>query len=131
MVFELPRQHDALPLGRIGAVLWALLAMTAVGWGQNAAAPPVDPAGVVRRAGARRLAAGAAHQPVRFVLHKDDERRNITQEIIETPQGDVALLVGVNGGPLSAAGRAAERTRLDTLDAHPENQEHRHRREQE
>ncbi len=131
MFLQLPRQHDALPLGRIGAIVWVLLAVAAVGWGQNAAAAPVDPAGVVRRAVASRLAADAAHQPVRFVLHKQDERRNITQEIIETPQGDVALLVGVNGGPLSANGRAAERARLETLDAHPENQEHRHRREQE
>jgi hypothetical protein len=131
MYLQLPRQYAALPLGRIGAIVWALVAMAALGWGQSAAAPPTDAAAVVRRAVASRLAADAAHQPVRFVLHKQDERRNITQEIIETPQGDVALLVGVNGGPLSAAGRAAERTRLDTLDANPENQEHRHRREQE
>lgn len=107
--------------------------MTAAGIGQTgqaAAGPPADAAAVVRRAVASRLAADAAHQPVRFVLHKQDERHNVTQEIIETPQGDVALLVGVNGSPLSANGRAAERARLETLDLNPENQEHRHRREQ-
>jgi hypothetical protein len=130
MHFKPPRQHGVLPLRRACAVVWTLLAVGASGVGQTAAGPPTDAAGVVRRAVASRLAADAAHQSVRFVLHKQDERHNITQEIIETPQGDVALLVGVNGGPLSPAGRAAERTRLETLDANPEYQEHRHRREQ-
>jgi hypothetical protein len=89
----------------------------------------MDAGAVVRRAVANRLAEDAAHQPVRFVLRKQDERRNLTQEIVETPQGDVALLVAVNGTALSTPGRQAERNRLDLLDQHPEYQEHRRKRE--
>lgn len=91
--------------------------------------PSIDAAAVVRRAIANRVAEDAAHQPQRFVLHKQDERHNITQEIVETPQGDVAMLLAVNGTALSPAGRQAERTRLNALDAHPEYQEHRRKRE--
>ncbi len=119
-----------LPLGRAGVVVWALLVVAGTGFAQNAPGPPTDAAAVVRRAVASRMAMDAAHHPVRFVLHKQDDRRNVTQEIIETPQGDVALLVGVNGNALSANGRAAERARLENLDANPDLQEHRHRREQ-
>ncbi|MGC2638334.1 MAG: hypothetical protein WA294_14215 [Acidobacteriaceae bacterium] len=97
-------------------------------WSQ--AQPPPDTTALVRQAVANRFAENAAHQSLRFVLHKQDDRRNMTQQIIETPQGDVALLVAVNGVPISAAGRAAERNRLDTLDAHPEYQAHRQKREQ-
>jgi hypothetical protein len=92
--------------------------------------PPADTTALIRQAVAHRFAENATHQPLRFVLHKRDDRHNITQQIIETPQGDVALLVAVNGIPISAAGRAAERNRLDTLDAHPEYQAHRQKREQ-
>jgi hypothetical protein len=98
---------------------------------QSDAAPAIDAGAVVRRAIANRFAEDAAHQPMRFVLHKQDERHNITQEIVETPQGDVAMLVAANGTALSAAGQQAERTRLSALDAHPEYQEHRRKREQE
>jgi hypothetical protein len=90
----------------------------------------VDAAAVVRRAIANRFAEDSAHKPMRFVLHKQDERHNVTQEIVETPQGDVAMLVAVNGTPLSTQGEQAERTRLSTLDAHPEYQEHRRKREE-
>lgn len=130
MELEAPRLRDGLPLSRAGVVVGAVLAVAMAGFGQAGSAPPADAAAVVRRAVANRLAEDAAHEPVRFVLHKQDERRNVTQEIIETPQGDVALLVGVNGNALSANGRAAERTRLENLDANPDLQEHRHRREQ-
>lgn len=90
----------------------------------------MDAAAVIRRAVAKRFVQDAKHQPMRFLLHKQDERHNIVQDIIETPQGDVALLLGVNGVPLSAAGRQAERTRLNTLDANPDLQQHRLKREQ-
>jgi hypothetical protein len=101
-----------------------------LGLAQTDAPPGMDAAAVVRRAIANRFAEDAAHKPMRFVLHKQDDRHNITQEIVETPQGDVAMLVAVNGTALSAAGQQAERTRLNTLDAHPEYQAHRRKREQ-
>ena len=90
----------------------------------------MDATAVVRRAVANRFAADAIHQPEQFALHKQDERHNITQKIVETAQGDVALLVAVNGVALSAQGRQAERARLDLLNEHPEYQEHRRKREE-
>ncbi|HEY6447226.1 MAG TPA: hypothetical protein VIY53_12265 [Acidobacteriaceae bacterium] len=92
--------------------------------------PPADTTALIRQAVANRFAENSTHHPLRFVLHKQDDRHNITQQIIETPQGDVALLIAVNGIPISAAGRAAERNRLAVLDAHPEIQAHRQKREQ-
>ena len=91
--------------------------------------PSVDAAAVVRRAVAKRLAADAAPQPVRFVFHKHDERRDFTQNIVETRQGDVALTIAANGQPLGPAGRQAQIDRLNNLAAHPDLQEHRHRNE--
>jgi hypothetical protein len=91
----------------------------------------VDAAALVRRAVANRLAADAAPRPVRFVFHKRDERRDFTQKIIETHDGDVALAIGSNGRPLGAAGRQAQIDRLNNFAAHPELQQHRHKREQE
>jgi hypothetical protein len=99
-----------------------------------AAQPPpanrAEATALIRRAVDNRLAQLKTHQPERFVMHKWDELHDVTREIIETPQGDVALLIGVNGKPLDAAGEQAERKRLDLLDAHPESQEHRRKREQ-
>lgn len=94
------------------------------------AAPAPDPTALVRHAVALRLAEDAAHQPLRFVFHKKDDRRVFTQEIIETAQGDVARLVAVNGAPLTAAARLAEANRLHALAANPALQQHRWRREQ-
>lgn len=91
--------------------------------------PSVDAAALVRRAVANRLAADASPQPVRFVFHKRDERRDFTQSIIETRQGDVALTIAANGQPLGQVGRQAQIDRLNNLAAHPDLQEHRHRNE--
>jgi hypothetical protein len=125
-----PRQPRSLPLRILCAASPGILLLS-LGMAQTDSPPAVDAAAVVRRAIANRFAEDAAHQPMRFVLHKQDERHNTTQEIVETPQGDVAMLVAANGTALSAAGQQAERTRLGTLDAHPEYQEHRRKREQE
>jgi hypothetical protein len=67
---------------------------------------------------------------LRYVIHRTDEHRDTTKRIIETVDGDVARLVGVDGKPLNAAADRAELERLDTLTAHPELQEHRHKSEQ-
>jgi hypothetical protein len=139
MPFITPRQPRCLSFRLLfaispGFVFPAFLFPASLLLGQSPVPPPdqpaVDAAAVVRRAIANRFAEDAAHQPLRFVLHKQDERHNVTQAIVETPQGDVAMLVAVNGAALSSAGEQAERTRLANLDAHPEVQEHRRRREQ-
>ena len=122
------RKPDRAQLRVIRAVFPALL-LVPFCFGQSEP-PAMDATAVVRRAVANRFAADAIHQPEQFALHKQDERHNITQKIIETPQGDVALLVAVNGLALSAQGRQAERARLDLLNKHPEYQEHRRKREE-
>lgn len=98
---------------------------------QTEPSPAKDAAALIRRAVANHMAAEAAHHPQRFVLHKKDGRRDYTQEIIETRQGDVALAIAANGAPLNASGHQLQIDRLNNLDAHPDLQEHRHRREQE
>jgi len=93
--------------------------------------PATDAAALIRRAVANHIAAEAAHQPQRFVLHKKDDKRDYTQVIIETRQGDVAIAIAANGKPLNPDIRQTQIDRLNNLDAHPDLQEHRHKREQE
>lgn len=107
-----------------------MLVAGAGAWAQAPSSAP-DPVALVRRAVALRLAEAAAHQPVRFVFHKKDDRRVFTQEMIESSQGDVARLVAVNGAPLTPAARQAEANRLHALAANPALQDHRFHREQE
>lgn len=116
-------------LGLAGATLPVLLGASLCS-AQTAPTTPAEAAALIRNAVANRFAEDKNHEPQRFVFHKQDERHNLTQQIIETPQGDVALLIAVNGVPLGPIGRQNEKNRLDALDAHPEYQEHRHRREQ-
>jgi len=112
-------------------LLTAATSLAPYGVSQSTASPAVDAAAVVRRAVANHLAAEAAHHPQRFVLHKKDDRRDYSQVIIETRQGDVALAISANGTPLSAGMHQAQIDRLENLDAHPDLQEHRLRREAE
>lgn len=126
--------HNSFTAQMIAAVGAALVLATS--WAQTGAPasdppPASDAAALVRRAVANHLTAEAAHQPQRFYLHKKDDRHDYTQEIIETPQGDVALSVASNGAPLNADMRQVQIDRLNALDAHPDLQEHRHHREQE
>ncbi len=127
---------DRLPLqpsrpGFAALVAGALLLVLLVSGARAQEAPPpsVDAAALVRRAVAKRLAADTAPQPVRFVFHKRDERRDFTQNIIETHDGDVALTIAANGRPLGPAGRQAQIDRLNNFAAHPDLQERRHKRE--
>ena len=99
--------------------------------GQTEPAPGSDASALVKRAVANHFTQQANHQPERFDLHRRDERRNVVRQIIETPQGDVAMLVAVNGAPLSSAGRQIEVSRLNALIANPAMQEHRRKREAE
>jgi hypothetical protein len=55
----------------------------------------------------------------------------MVKEIVETKDGDVARLIERNGKPLSPEDEQAEIDRLNNLLAHPEIQEHRHKKEQE
>jgi hypothetical protein len=68
---------------------------------------------------------------VRYELHKTDDKGTRVDEIIETSEGDVARHLSRNGEPLTGDLEKAEEARLNNLLAHPEIQEHRHKKEQE
>lgn len=89
-----------------------------------------DPVALVQRASHNELAPGNGH-PYRYKLHKIDDGKITTKEIVETKDGDVARLIAVGDKPLPQDADQAEIGRLNNLLAHPEIQEHRHKREQE
>ena len=68
--------------------------------------------------------------PMRYRLRKSSPRYTSTKWIVETRDGDVARLVAINDGPLSAEDRQNEETRLQTLLNDPSLQRHRQEREQ-
>jgi hypothetical protein len=90
-----------------------------------------DPVALVRRASQNELKAGDGNHPYRYQLHKVDDAKVTTKEIVETKDGDVARLIAVDDKPLDADTQKAEIDRLTNLAAHPELQAHRHKREQE
>ena len=90
----------------------------------------IDATALVRRAVRHRLEAEKEHHPVRYLVHRTDERHDTTKEIVETADGDVARLLAIDGKPLSAEANRAELERLDNLASHPELQQHRLRGEQ-
>jgi hypothetical protein len=89
-----------------------------------------DPLALVRRASKNELAPGGGH-PYRYKLHKIDDGKITTKEIVETKDGDVARLIAVGDKPLPPDADQTEINRLNNLLAHPEIQEHRHKKEQE
>ncbi|HEX3436856.1 MAG TPA: hypothetical protein VHT24_08815 [Pseudacidobacterium sp.] len=91
----------------------------------------VDTEAIVRRASQNELSSSNGNHPFRYQLHKIDDGKITTKEIVETKDGDVARLIAVNDKPLDPDAQQAEIGRLNNLAAHPELQEHRHKREQE
>jgi hypothetical protein len=91
----------------------------------------VDPAALVRNASWNELHSSGTPSPVRYKLRKQDAKAVTTKEIVETKDGEVARLIAKNDEPLTPAENQAELARLNNLLAHPEIQEHRHKREQE
>ena len=90
-----------------------------------------DPVALVRHASYNELHQTAPPYPVRYKLRKQDEKGVTTKEIVPTKDGDVARLIARNDKPLTPEQNQAELDRLSNLLAHPEIQEHRHKREQE
>jgi len=111
------------------AIVLLLLANAAFGQNDNDVAR--DPVALVRRASQNELKASNGNHPYRYVLHKIDDNKITTKEIIETKDGDVARLIAVNDKPLASDAQQTEINRLNNLAAHPELQAHRHKREQE
>lgn len=110
------------------AVLFFLPAALAQSTSTEVAADPVT---LVRRASHNELGPSLSSHAVRYKLRKQDEKGITTKEIVETKDGDVARLIARGDKPLSAQDNQAELGRLNNLLAHPEIQEHRHKKEQE
>jgi hypothetical protein len=85
----------------------------------------VDTVGLVRRAVELRAQEEKQHRPVSYVLRKRDGDHETTKLMIETTDGDVARLIGINGRPLDAEQEQAEMSRLDDLAEHAELQQKR------
>jgi hypothetical protein len=110
----------------------ALLAGAGPCWGR-AAAPQLSTGqaqALVQRALANEIdSAENGSHPMRYRLHKVSPHLTTTKKIIETTDGDVARLIGVNGEPLSTAAEQKEMGRLNALAANPADQDHRKQRE--
>jgi hypothetical protein len=106
------------------AALALVFALAGASQAQN-----VDPHALVTRAVHNELASDSKH-PYRYTLHKVDDGKITTKEIIETKDGDVARLIAFDDKPLSSDADAAEIERLNTLLNNPDIQEHRRKREQ-
>ncbi len=116
-------------LASVAAVL--VCATPSIAFSQAPGEAAVDPAVLVRNASWNELHSSGSPSPVRYKLRKQDAKGVTTKEIVETKDGDVARLIAKNDEPLSPAENQAELARLNNLLAHPEIQEHRHKREQE
>ena len=130
----MPAPRAVLPSFRCRSrfFLSALLALALLTDASAQSLPPaqMDATALVRRAVQHRLDAEKSHHPVRYLIHRTDERHDTTKAIIETVDGDVARLIAINGKPLPVEADRAELNRLDTLANHPEMQEHRRKSEQ-
>jgi hypothetical protein len=116
-------------LASVAALL--ICAAPAIALRQEPGEAAVDPAALVRNASWNELHSSGAPSPVRYKLRKQDAKGVTTKEIVETKDGEVARLIAKNDQPLTPAENQAELARLNNLLAHPEIQEHRHKREQE
>jgi hypothetical protein len=119
------------PLGS-SLLLSGLLLSSGVGleFGQNGA-PAVDPAKIVHDASWNELHASKPGRSFRYRQRKVDPKGSVVKEIVETKDGDISRLIEKDGKPLSTEDEHAELDRLNHLLAHPEVQEHRHKKEQE
>jgi hypothetical protein len=119
-------------MGACGGVLCGLCISAGVVVGARAQVggePVLDAGALMRRAVQHRLDEDKNHRPLRYVLRKQDEQRETKKEIVETEDGDVARLIEVDGKPLGVEAERAEIERLNTLAAHPEMEQRRHRNE--
>src|SRR5271163_287262 len=123
------RLHMLSALASVSAIL--VCAVPAIALPQAPEDAAVDPVALVRNASWNELHSSGAPSPVRYKLRKQDAKSITTKEIVETKDGEVARLIAKNDQPLTPAENQAELARLNNLLAHPEVQEHRHKREQE
>lgn len=114
-----------------GALTGTILISGAAVAQPSATSPVPNPDAIVRDASWNELHPQGPKHPHRYRLYKENDKGSTVKEIVETKDGDVARLVEKNGEPLSPEDESAEIERLNTLLAHPDIQEHRHKKEQE
>jgi hypothetical protein len=103
-----------------------LVSLLAVFPAQSAlAAPQADSSLVNRTLQAEITAAPDTSHPMRYHLRKSSPRLTTTKELIETRDGQVAILLQVNDAQPSADDAQKENARLDALLADPGRQHHR------
>ena len=129
-----PRPVRMCALG--AALLLAAARLLAVGAANGQAVsqsgnPAIDPQKIVRDASWNELHAKSPGRSFSYVQHKVDPKGSTVKQIVETKEGDVARLIEKDGKPLPPEDEQAEIDRLNHLLAHPEVQEHRHKKEQE
>lgn len=88
-----------------------------------------DPSLVTRALQAEITAARDTSHPMRYRLRKSSPRLTTVKELIETKDGQVALLTSVNDAQPSAEDAQKEQARLDELLANPGKQRHRKQQE--
>jgi hypothetical protein len=126
------KSHKIVRSGSLGfALLAALISSSCAAQTITPETVASDPVALVRHATANELKPSNGHHPYRYKLHKVNDDRSTTKEIVETKDGDVARLLDAEGHPLDGDANQTEIDRLKNLLAHPEIQEHRHKREQE
>jgi hypothetical protein len=69
-------------------------------------------------------------RPFRYRVAKVDSKGSTVKLVVETKEGDIARLIEKEGRPLTPQEDRAELARLDSLLAHPEIQERRHKKQQ-
>jgi hypothetical protein len=112
------------------AFLAALLPHAASGQAATPDSVGSDPVALVRRAVANELKPSGGRHPYRYKLHKIDDDKHTTKEVVETKDGDIGRLLDADGHPLDPESNQTELDRLNNLLAHPEIQEHRRKRDQ-
>jgi hypothetical protein len=91
----------------------------------------VDAKKIVRDASWNELHSKGPGRSFSYRQHKVDPKGSAVKQIFETKDGDVARLLEKDGKPLPPEQEKDEMDRLNNLLAHPEVQEHRHKKEQE
>ncbi len=129
------RRHARAAVLRVTPLFLALTGIWIVpgaAQGPAASSPAAAPdVGMVQRALAAELKATQdAGHPMRYRLRKSTPRLTSTKEIVETSDGNVAMLQSVNDAPVSDGDRAKDNARLDGLLADPSRQQHRKQNEQ-
>jgi hypothetical protein len=107
-----------------------LLMFATASWAQDKNAA-VDPQKIVRDASWNELHSKPPGKSFSFRQRKEDPKGITVKRIVETKDGDIARLLERDGKPLTPEEDQAELDRLNNILAHPEVQEHRHKKEQE